>query len=235
MKRRKFLRNTVAVGGLTALAGCSLLGGSTPPPRKSNAVAAVQVQDSQLRIDLADQPWVESRKDADASMVEGHVIQPRLLADISPVGRAAAKGKGGGGKGATGRGSGGYSSAPRTSKGRAKYHGGAYGDDWRDNHEDDLQRYRASIVAVGVAYLGSQSVFEDDKPGAGPVPWDKQFENPNDIHTYPVRQPGWYRVGTHLQANQGNMDLGWEAVDIQVKDKGSSMEIEEKWKVSPRL
>lgn len=233
--RRTFLRTTVAVGGLAALAGCSLVGGKAPPPRKSNAIAAVEVQNGQLRIDLADQPWVESRKDATASTVTGFVGVSSLLAAASPVGRAAAKGKGGGGRGATGRGTGGYSSAPRTSKDRAKYHGGAYGDDWRENHEDEVERYRASIAAAGVAYLGRQAEFEDDKPGAGPVPWDQQFENPEDVYTYPVERPGWYRVGTRLQANDGTTDFGWEAVDVLVDDEGTSTNIEETWKVSPRL
>jgi hypothetical protein len=231
MRRRTFLHGAAA-GGLAALAGCSVLGGSTSPPRRSDAVDTIRMQDGALQIDLADQPYVESRQDADAP-----VVQRRLdLSALSPVGRAAAKGKGGGGgKGATGRGSGGYSSAPRTHRGRAKYHGGAYGDDWREDHEDEVRRYRAAITAVGVAYLGSQLEFQDDKPGAGPVPWDDRVRTPDDTLSYDVGRPGWYRVGSHMEARGGNTDFGWEAVDVQVQDEGSSMAIEEKWKVSPRL
>lgn len=234
VKRRRLLRGVAGAGALAALAGCSILG-NPPPPRRSDVINSIKVKAGQFRIDLSEQPWVESRKEAGATVVQG-TVDGGPLAGVFPIGRAAAKGKGGGGgKGATGRGSGGYSSAPRTGKGRAKYHGGAYTDDWRDDHRESLDRYRVSIVAVGVAYLGSQFEFQDDKPGAGPVPWDKLVDTPSDPITYPVEQSGWYRVGAHLEENGGGTDFGWEAVDLQVDRTAGGMEKDETWKVSPRV
>jgi hypothetical protein len=237
MRRRDFLRGAAATGGLAALAGCSAIpfvGGSSAPPRESNVISDIEMGSGAMQIDLADEPFVESRKDASAEEV-GSLAAPNLAA-LLPVGRAsAAKGGGGGGKGATGRGSGGYRSAPTTSKGRAKYHGGAYANDWRDDHENEIETYRASIAAVGIAYLGSNTEFQDDKPGSGPVPWDEQITDPENTLSYPVDREGWYRVGTELEAPGGGTSFGWEAVDLQVGEGSSGMEVEEEWKVSPRL
>lgn len=237
MRRRNFLRGAAAAGGLAALAGCSAIpfvgGSNAPPPRRSNVISEVEMQDGSMEIDLADSPFVESRKEAtgevDSLSVPG-------LAALSPVGVAAAKGKGGkGGRGASGRGSGGFRNAPKTSKGRAKYLGGAYASRWRKDHDDDIDRYRASVAAVGIAYLGTNEEFQDEQPGPGPVDWDEQVTDPENTMTYPVDREGWYRVGTRLESTSGGTDFGWESVDAQIDQGDSGMEIEEEWKVSPRL
>lgn len=232
MQRRDFLRSAAAAGGVAALAGCSILGGSNaPPPRRSNAIASVEPQNGALRIEPADDAWIESRKDASAPVISG------LLAPLSPVGGArAAKGGGGGGRGATGRGTGGYGSAPRTSKGRAWWHGGAYANGWRDDHDDEIQRYRAAIAAIGVAFLGSDDRFEDDRPGAGEVPWDETFRDVEETMSYEISREGWYRVGARMQGRNGNTNFGWEAVDMEIdRTAGGEYVVDEKWKVSPRL
>jgi hypothetical protein len=230
MQRREFLRSAAVVGGVAALGGCSFLN-NAPPPRRSNAIASVEPQDGTLRIEPADSPWIESRKDAAAPTVAG------LLAPLSPVGSArAAKGGGGGGRGATGRGTGGFASAPRTSKGRAWWHGGGYADDWRENHEDEVERYRATVAAIGVAFLGSDDRFEDDRPGAGEVPWDEVYQDPEQAKTYEISREGWYRVGANMVAADGSTDFGWESVDMEIdRTAGGEFVVDEKWKVSPRL
>jgi hypothetical protein len=230
MQRRKFLRGVAAAGGVAALAGCSFLN-SAPPPRRSNAIASVEPQNGALQIEPVDSPWIESRKDTSAPTAAG------LLAPLSPIGGArAAKGGGSGGRGATGRGSGGYASAPRTHHGRAWWHGGDYADDWRENHEDEVRRYRASIAAIGVAFLGSDERFEDDRPGAGEVPWDETFQNIDQAHSYEISREGWYRVGAHMVGPDGDADFGWESIDMEIdRTAGGDFVVDEKWKVSPRL
>lgn len=226
MYRRQFL---VGAGVLASSAGC--LGNAAPPPRKSNVVETVAVDDGALRIDLADDAVVESRVDLDTNRESLGV-----LAAANPVGVASAKGRGGGGgRGATGRGSGGYRSAPKTNKNRAKYHGGPYASGWRDDHDDEIERYSARITTVGVAFLGSNAAFQEDKPGAGPVPWDGTFRNPDDVETHPLSRAGWYRVGARLRSPNGSHDFGWECIDLRIDRGGGGYEIAEKWKVSPRL
>lgn len=182
MNRRDFMRKAGAAATLASvgLAGCT---GSSdaPAPRKSNVVEEVQVDSGSVTVDLEGETWVESRAelesledDTQASLSAGG------LASLSPVGVASAKGRGGGGgRGATGRGAGGFSKAPKTGKGRAKYYGGGYVGGWRDKHEDEIEKYPAIVAAIGFAFLGPQSEFEEDKPGPGPVPWDEKIENPN--------------------------------------------------------
>jgi len=152
------------------------------------------------------------------------------------VGSARAQKGRSGGSGATGRGSGGYRSAPHGRHGRALYHGDDDDDEWREDHRDEIEEYRATHQRVGVASLGSDSQYSDDPPEPGPVDWDETWSEPeSETLTYGDVQPGWYRVGSQLQAENGSHDFGWESVDFQVAESESGYEIENPWKVSPRL
>ncbi|ELZ96218.1 hypothetical protein [Haloferax sulfurifontis] len=241
MKRRTFLQLT-GLGAVGGLAGC--LGSNSPPPRKSSVVSDFEASDGSLVVDLADQTWVMSRYEAaDQSSLSG--FDPQSLAAFSPVGVASAKGKsgGGGGRGATGRGTGGYASAPRTVHGHAWYHGGDYADDWYENNANQVSRFPVGVAALGVAYLGSTAAMRDDAPDAGPVPWDREIQDPNDTVEYDIDddsqlgQDGWYRVGAHVVGDDVNHDFRWECYDLEVTDGigDAGYSIEEEWKVSPRI
>jgi hypothetical protein len=233
MNRRRFIVSSVtSVSLLGGLAGClgGLLGGSaTPPPRRSTVFQDVAIENRTLRIDLAEDPRVESRADLGTDSL--------APAALLPVGRAAAKGKGGGGgRGATGRGSGGWGTAPHRN-GRAVYHGGDY-DDWREDHDDDVSRYHATVTRLGIARLGSLLLDEDDLPGAGPADsWDETIDpsGQSDPMTYRVDRTGWYRVGARLEAERYDRDFNWAAIDFQVDDRNDGYQVENPWKVSPRL
>jgi hypothetical protein len=232
MDRRSFLRSSSAlVGGaaLSSLAGC-FGGSSSPPPRKAQVFEEVSLDGRQLQIEFAPNPQVESRVEAvDGSLVGG----------LSPVGVASAQK---GARGAT-RGTGAYSSAPRGRHGWAVWHGGDY-DDWRENHQDELRMYPATIGAAGVAYLGRDQRYEDDPPDAGPVPWDKQWSDPQDGSSHTVAlseaapsdspREGWYRVGTKLVGEETNADFGWQGADFEVDNEGS-WQIDKAWHVRPRV
>jgi hypothetical protein len=215
---------------LGALAGC--LGGSPNPPRQSEVFNELSVSSGTLRIPLVSTPTVESRADVEASLGD-------LDADassLSIVGSARAAKGSGRGSGATGRGSGGYSSAPHGRHGRAIYHGHDDDDDWREEHRDEIERYQATHQKVGLAYLGSDAQYSDDPPEPGPVDWDETWTSPKkDTLTFENLQQGWYRVGSKLVAKQGSHEFGWEAVDFEVDRESSSYDIENPWKVSPRL
>lgn len=230
MRRRTFLLGT-GVAATTALAGCT--GDSSPPPRKSNVIAGIQANSGSLRIDVADDTWVMSRWDAGGSQA---LADPDDVSGFSPVGSASAKGKGGsGGRGATGRGTGGYGKAPKIGHGRAWYHGGDYADDWYEEHGDEVTKYGVAVASIGVAYLGTNAEFQDDKPGAGKVPWNEMYLDPNDAVKHPVDRAGWYRVGAHIEGEQSGHNFRWEAIDLELDRSGSGYEIAEKWKVSPRI
>jgi hypothetical protein len=237
MRRRRFLQASGAVW-LAAVAGC--LGSSSPPPRKSNSITDVElVADDAtptLEVALADDPWVMSRYDAGGSSARS---APNGLGGLLPVGTAGAQKGGGGaaGRGATGRGNGGYSSAPRTHHGFAWYHGGSYADDWYENHRDEVDRYQTTVATLGVAYLGSNDRYTDDPPGPGPVPWDRTIEDPEDTETYAVEREGWYRIGAELRGENVSHDFEWECVDLHLEEGFTTdgMEIDEEWKVSPRV
>jgi len=255
MNRRTLLRTCgiVSTGGLTAIAGC-IGSPEEPPPRRSNVIDDIELSDdgSTLMIDPVSRTdrWVQSRRDIDIDIdIDKSRRSSRkkdkkrahlsVLAGLSPVGTArAAKGRG-----ATGRGSGGYSSAPKTSKGRAHFWGGPYTNRWYDDHDDEVERYPVDIATLGVAYIGSNTVFEERDPGPGPLNWDDTYESPtdSDIETS-IRnlQPGWYRVGANIavpegQQTDGATNLGWECVDIRIEQTPSGKEITERWKVSPRI
>lgn len=239
----------VATGGLAALAGCT--GSSTePPPRKSNVIDEVELtaDGSTLRIDPYGESnrWVQSRRDlaVDASSGSGDrtdaaesIAMPAALATLSPIGTVrAAKGRG-----ATGRGSGGYSSAPRTANGRAWFWGGSYANSWYDDHEDEVDQYPVDIATLGVAYIGSETRFEEQDPGPGPINWDDTYDAPTDGEIETAVQdlrPGWYRVGANIVVAEGpdeGTDLGWECLDLRVEETVDGKEITERWKVSPRI
>ena len=231
MRRREFIAGT-GLAAASALAGCT--GSKSPPPRKSNVIETVEITDGDLRIATEDDTWVMSRYDSGDG--QQALADPGAVGSLSPVGAASAKGKGGGGgRGATGRGSGGYSTAPRTHHGRAWYHGGDYADDWYEDHDDEVRKYGVAVAALGVAYLGTNARFQDDRPGAGRVPWDETFSNPGDAETYSIDRQGWYRVGAHVEGEDVNHDFRWESVDLEVERSGSGYEIDEEWKVSPRI
>ncbi|WP_084157018.1 hypothetical protein [Haladaptatus cibarius] len=250
MKRRSFLQKggIVGTGALTALAGCT--SENSPPPRRSNVVNDLSITGNNLQIRPfpADQQWVMSRRDIDlvsTGSSDGNTNgngAANSLSGFSPVGVAsAAKGRG-----ATGRGSGGYSSAPRTHNGRAWFFGGSYANSWYDDHEDEVEKYPVTLAAIGVAYLGTNQQFQEQDPGAGPVSWDQTYDEPDPntkIETPLVGEQGagWYRVGAHTVIEEQALaegedgDLGWECIDIRVERANGSLEVTERWKVSPRV
>jgi hypothetical protein len=236
MNRRKFLaRSGVAVGATAGLTGClGLFGGSTaPPPRESEVFEEIEAGQDALRVQLDSQPMIESRADVAGSLDAPSAVG--LLADASPVGVArGAKG----GRGATGRGRGGARSAPRSRHGRAKYHGGDY-DDWEDEHEDEIERYTPAVAAVGIAYLAGEDEYAENPPGPGEPPggWNRTIDDPEPGQeiAHDSVQPGWYRVGSHLVAQNGGHDFGWEAVDFEVDSESSGYAVDTEWKISPRL
>jgi hypothetical protein len=232
MRRRRFIA-AVGLTAATTLAGC--LSDSAPPPRKSKVLEQLKARNSMLRIDTADDPWVLSRDESNGDLRAPSGLGSQSL-QIDPVGVAAAKGGGsGGGRGAAGRASGGYSSAPKTRHGWAWWHGGDYTDEWYEEHADAVEKYGVTIAAIGVAYLGSTDEYRDDRPGAGPVPWDQKYENPSDFIEHPIREAGWHRVGVHIVDDTNNRDFRWEAVDFEVVPDGSGFELQNVWKVSPRI
>lgn len=230
MYRRSFITAT-GLTALTALAGC--LSDKSPPPRKSNVIERIEATTNTIRIDLADQGWVKSRYDS-----TGKLRDPPDLDALAPVGVAEAKGGifgSGGGRGATGRAAGGHASAPKTSHGWAWWHGGVYANDWYDDHDDEIEQYDVHLREVGVRYFGSNDEYEDDRPGAGPVAWDRVYDSPDDVVKHPFELTGWYRVGVHIAGTTVNQDFGWECFDFEVVPDHPGYEIANKWKISPRI
>lgn len=266
MNRRRFLR--ITGGGLAiatgSLAGC-LGSDQAPPPRKATVFEDVSIDEETMELSLLSKPKVES----DVDNVDGAAIVGALL----PIGTARAGSRsssGSGVSGATGRGTGGYSSAPKDSRHGWAIYGGYTDDDWREEHEDELEMYRATVATLGIAYLGSNVEYQQDPPGPGPVPWDKEWtdlepgetvevdlaavspdarygsdsstgsgnETDADAESNPDSSvsEGWYRVGTHLESPDGDIDFDWQAVDFQL-DRSSTAEltVDEAWHVRPRL
>lgn len=225
MDRRRFLA-AVGATSLTVFAGCS--SDETPPPRKSSVVERIETGDDTIRIALVNEPWVLSRYTPSSSRLAG--------ARIDPVGVVAAKGGGAGSaRGATGRAAGGYRDAPRTTHGWAWWHGGGYADDWYEEHDDETSEYQVRIQEIGVRHFGSDTVFRDDRPGAGPVDWDWTYRHPEHRTDHPIRQAGWYRVGAHIVGKDVDHDFQWECIDFELDSAGNSYTIENEWKVSPRI
>jgi len=244
--RRRFLHGAALLptAGLVGLSGCS--SSESPPPRRSRVLSTVTIDSAQLLAELVDDPWVATRRDGvpingqNAQSLDSNAKDSpsglSVIGSLSPVGTAQAqKGGGGGGRGAVGRGRGSsYSDAPRTGRGRAKYHGGAYVGTWYDDHDDEVRRAETEISEVGIARIGPVSDTDEELPAPGPVSWDETWQNPDDTVSIDVTNAGWYRVGTHTTAADGT-NLGWEAVDVLVKDDNDTYSIAQKWKVSPRI
>lgn len=235
MKRRSFVRGSVGLATGIAVAGCLGFGGdNAPPPRKAKVFENVDFSGTTMEIELHPSPEVESRAE------EGQSDLGAVAASLAPVGVARAA------KGAGKRGAGGYSSAPRGRHGWAVWHGGNYGDDWRDDHRDELVMYSAAIATLGFAYLGSDNAYENDPPGPGPddVSWDRTWDDPGEGETLTVDiaevtsgaspNEGWYRVGTELVSADGDLNFGWQAADFEVEKEGNWV-MDKAWHVKPRV
>ncbi|SDF04591.1 hypothetical protein [Halorientalis regularis] len=232
MDRRKFLAATGSALGATSLAGCGLLGSSElPPPRKSDVFEPIEVAPNALVVPL------ESDPEAEAAATDGNnAVAADAVGSLAPVGVArAAKGRGAAGRGSRGS----YAGAPHGAHGRAIWHGEDDDDDWRDNHQSQLEMYQVAIPAVAFARVGGPTDDEDNLPGAGPPGnWDARMESVDageQVRWERDLREGWYRVGANLQAENADRDLGWSAVDLNVVESGGQYEIDEKWKVEPRL
>ncbi|WP_436926384.1 hypothetical protein [Halosimplex amylolyticum] len=236
MQRRRFVQGSAGLLAGLGLAGC-LGGNNSPPPRRSEVFDDVALQNEQLQIQLLSDVEVESRQENQGNLDAGGAV-----ASLAPVGVARAA------KGAGGRGSGGYSSAPKHPRhGWAIWHGGSYSDDWRDDHRDEIRMYDATVATLAVAYLGSDSDYENDAPGPGPgeVSWDETWEDPENgtekavdigaISPGDGPREGWYRVGTELVSKDGSTDFGWQSVDFEVDDELSGWQVDKAWYVKPRV
>ncbi len=272
MNRRRFLATTGTIVGATTVAGCTS-SADDPPPRKSNVIETVTLEDQSLQVQLepTSEQWVMSRRklsadgtnettgktisrspvsigDESGSPGSTSVLREStqairgLFGQLSPVGVAAAKGRG-----ATGRTtSGGFSSAPKTSKGRGLLFGGAYVGPWYNNHQDAVSKYPVTATTLGAVYLGDNETFQESAPGPGPVSWDKSAppaDTPSSAElTMPVVRPGWYRLSAEIEATDSvtgpndDPQFGWESIDARVEETADgTVEIAEKWKVSPRI
>ncbi len=237
MKRRRFVRGSAGLAAGAALAGCLGIGGSSsPPPRRSRVFDDVALQGTTLQIELLSDVEVETRRENSSSLGGGAV------AGLVPVGRARAA------KGAGGRGTGGYASAPKHPRhGWAVWHGGAYSDDWRDDHDDELRMADATVATLGVAYLGTDNEYENDAPGPGPgsVSWDETWDDPQDgadltanvasLSPGDAVREGWYRVGTELVSEDGSTNFGWQSVDMEVDRSLGDPQMDKAWYVKPRV
>lgn len=235
MQRRELLaKGALTVGAATGLAGCfGLFGGSPAPPRDSHVFEPLQVQGQELVVEFEDDLWLKSRADVDSGRLrpaQAGLLGGIDLAEYSPVGLASAA------KGASGRGTGGYFAAPKDRHGRAVLFGDDDDDEWYSNHADDVRRFSVVPVALGLAYLGSEAQFTDNPPAPGQVPWDRTMGDPQGRATLPLnRGPGWYRVAAELTAANANYNFGWESIDFEADRSAGDMELEEQWKVSPRI
>ena len=256
MKRRMLIRaliGSIAVGGT---AGCirAFQSDQSPPPRKSNVIRDISVMNNgeTLRITIVpdESRWVMTRREMNAASLQAQYVDTtnplgwnhRAIMEIdagldtvSPIGTVeAAKGRG-----ATGRGRGGFSSAPRTSNGRAWYGGGAYAGAWYNNHDDEVSRVPVTIDTLGIGFIDDNDTFTERSPGPGPINWDTTYDDPTgDIQSDLNPRSGWYRVGAEINAELaggGTRPLGWECIDLRVRSNGNDEEITKKWKVSPRI
>ena len=245
MNRRRFLRVSGGGVALATLAGC-LSSDDDPPPRDAEVFEDVSIADGVMEISLASAPTVESR----AAVEETAAVSALLPVGVARAGSRSSSGSGSGVSGATGRGSGGYSSAPKDGRHGWAIYGGHSGGGWRDDHEDEITTYTAAIAALGVAYMGRNSEYQQDSPGPEPVPWDEEWSDPDpgttleadlaavssDAGTGSTASEGWYRVGTHLESQDGAVDFDWQAADFKL-ERGSTggLTVDEAWHVRPRL
>jgi len=256
MKRRMLIRTVIGSIAVGSTAGCIRAFQSddqSPPPRKSNIIRDISVTNSGEIIKVTTAPdesqWVMTRQEIDAASSRAQVENTnnqiswhqRAIAEVdsgldavSPIGTVEAKGRG-----ATGRGRGGFSSAPRTSNGRAWYGGGAYAATWYDNHDNEVSRVPVTINMIGIGFIGDNDTFTERSIGPGPINWDTTYNDPTgDIRSDLSPRSGWYRVGAEVNAELaggGTQPLGWECIDLRVRSTGNDEEITKKWKVSPRI
>ena len=237
MKRRTFVRGSAGLTAGLGIAGCLGFGGNnSPPPRRAEVFEDVSLNGREMQISLMSNPRVETR----AENVQGDIAAGGVVTALLPVGVARAA------KGAGSRGAGGYSNAPSHWRHRswAVWHGGAYTDDWRDDHDDEIDEVQASVATLGVAYIGSDNDYENNTPGPGPVDWDRTWDDPSggaeitaDIGALsPGSGPreGWYRIGTQFESSNGTIEPEWQAVDFEV-DNDASWRVDKAWYVAPRV
>ncbi|ELZ07037.1 hypothetical protein [Natrialba aegyptia] len=249
MNRRRLLRVSgsglaIAVGGL---AGCLGSSDETPPPRESTVFDDISIVEGTMEIALVSEPEVESRADN----VDAPVATPLVPIGLARAGSRSSS-SGSGSSGATSRGNGVPSSAPTGRHGWAIY-GASSGSHWRDNHDDELETYRATIATLGVSYMGSNDAYQAESPGPEPADWDEEWSDPELGSMFEVDLPGlsadgqgeteteseidagWYRVGTHLESPDGDTDFGWQAADFKLEQATSGWTIDEAWHVRPRV
>lgn len=234
MNRRKFLTTAAATTTTIAVAGCTV-GDQSPPPRRSNVFEGLSTEEGTLRANLASNPTVKSRAQVHETPIEEEINEQlsnagSFLASLSPVGVAAAKGRGVAGRGVSSGGS-----APRGTHGWYIYYGGDYADGWYEEHEKEVKEYPVNIVEAGVGRLGQLEAEEKTLPVPGPVEWEEVYNSPNDSFTYDIPRQGWYRVGLHMVAANADYNFGWAAVDFQLEQEGGEYRISNQWKVSPRI
>ncbi|ERH09523.1 MAG: hypothetical protein J07HX64_01281 [halophilic archaeon J07HX64] len=245
MNRRQFVATSITAA-LTAAGTAGCLGvlseDNAPPPRRSNLLTDIAVRSGQLQVEFVspDERWLMSRRNLDTttgSTDEATRDSGLSIDALSPVGTAAAKGRGATGRGASGR-TGGAGSAPRTNNGFAWFFGGAYVSSWYRNNEEAVTQYPVEIEQVGVARLGDNETFREIDPGPGPVGWDNTYSaRAETLDIDRTLSEGWYRVGANVVADgaDGAADLGWESFDVRLQTDDSALEITEQWKVSPRI
>ncbi|WP_254521979.1 hypothetical protein [Natrinema caseinilyticum] len=222
MNRRRFLRRTGEGLAITAggLAGC-LGNDAAPPPRKAEVFDDVTIEDGTMEIDLHSQPKVESQID--------NVDEAAIVGSLLPIGtaRAGSRSSSSGSRtsGATGRGTkSGFGSAP---KGRHHWaiYGGHSHSSWRDDHDDDLEMYRAVVATLAVAYIGTQVEYEAKSPGPGPanVTWDEEWTDPTQGATYEVDlAPLSSGAETEPESDsQSASETGTESTDGNETDAGT--------------
>jgi hypothetical protein len=214
---------------------------STPPPRKSQVVEEVEITDGAFLIELEPEQkqWVVTRRDVEVSRDPNTGTDSAASTSYQYLSATSTAGPGKG----SGRGVGGYDDAPRSpTNGRAWYLGYDDADEWYEDNDDETSRLPVEIATLGIVYLGSNEAFRESPPGPGRPDqvWDETYDDPDqtveaDIAT---REPGWYRVGAELvveDAENGPVDLRWEAVDLRVEEEDGEKQITERWKVSPRI
>lgn len=266
MERRTFLRGVAGLGACVAIAGCSGndgggadrdgggdIGGDSggigsvgaPPPRRAAVFEELEATNGDLVIHVESSPWVESRADLQAPTAEASGQDEALGAmvdiasEISPVGGArGAKGSSFSGRGGgVGRGhGGGYAGVPGH-HGRHKHHGDDDDEEWREAHEDEIERYRASVATVAVGRMAPASATEESLPDGGPLSsWDQTWDvSAGEQVSYDLERAGWYRTASKLHAEDSDHTFGWESVDAEVTRAGDGFEVESEWKLSQQL
>jgi hypothetical protein len=245
MQRRRFLIGSgIALGGALGTAGC--FGSATgSPPRESKVFRNIDVSADGTTVELEEQPMVQSRRDMSTNI--GHPSTGGLAA-VSPIGVARGQEEEQTSNDPRGRGR--ADAAPRGRNGRSKWRGGDY-QEWWDEHGDGVDEYSATVTSAGFFYYGSTETFRSRLPGPAPLEWDLSInavqEQTISWSVDPVE--GWYRVGARLE--RGEIDLGWEAIDYEVRRSDAetsapenetagqvsepTYEIVSQWKVSPNL